>query len=181
MSKEIKDFLKEVISIIVIAFVLAMILRTYVVEGRIIPTGSMLPTIQLQDRVMVNKFIYFIKEPERGDVVVFDPPDILNSKEDYIKRVIGLPGDTVEVKDARVYVNGKALSEPYIYEPLDYVYGPVTVPEDALFVMGDNRNASFDSHRWNAWLTKDHLKGKAFLIYWPINHMTLMERSLTFE
>ncbi len=181
MSEEIKSFFKEVISIIVIAFVLAMILRTFVVEGRIIPTGSMLPTIQLQDRVMVNKFIYFFKEPERGDVVVFDPPDILNSKEDYIKRVIGLPGDTVEVKNAQVYVNGKALSEPYIYEPLDYEFGPVTVPDDALFVMGDNRNASFDSHRWNAWLTKDHLKGKAFLIYWPINHMTLMERSVTFE
>ncbi len=181
MSEEIKSFFKEVISIIVIAFVLAMILRTYVVEGRIIPTGSMLPTIQLQDRVMVNKFIYFFKEPERGDVVVFDPPDILNSKEDYIKRVIGLPGDTVEVKNARVYVNGKALSEPYIYEPLNYEYDPVTVPEGALFVMGDNRNASFDSHRWNAWLTEDHLKGKAFLIYWPINHITLMERSVAYE
>ncbi len=181
MSEEMKSFFKEVISIIVIAFVLAMILRTFVIEGRIIPTGSMLPTIQLKDRVMVNKFIYFFKEPERGDVVVFDPPEILNSKEDYIKRVIGLPGDTVEVKNAQVYINGKAVSEPYISEPHNYEYGPVTVPEDALFVMGDNRNLSFDSHRWNAWLTRDHIKGKAFLIYWPMKHITLMERGLTYE
>jgi signal peptidase I len=181
MSEEIKSFLKEVISIVVIAFVLAMILRTFVVEGRIIPTGSMLPTIQLQDRVMVNKFIYYFKEPERGDIVVFDPPDVLNSKEDYIKRVVGLPGDTIQVKQAQLYVNGQAVSEPYLFEPMAYDYGPVTVPEDALFVMGDNRNASFDSHRWNAWLTRDHLKGKAFLIYWPVNHITLLERGFAYE
>lgn len=165
MGEEIKNFFKELISIVVIAFVLAMILRTFVVEGRIIPSGSMLPTIQLQDRVMVNKFIYYFKDPVRGDIVVFDPPDALNSKEDYIKRVIGLPGETIEVKNSTVYVNGEALNEPYLYEAINYEFGPVVVPEDALFVMGDNRNPSYDSHRWNDWLTRDHLKGKAFLIY----------------
>lgn len=179
MSEEIKSFFKELISIVVIAFVLAMVLRTFVVEGRIIPTGSMLPTIQLQDRVMVNKFIYYFKEPERGDIVVFDPPEVLNSKEDYIKRVIGLPGETIEIKNATVYVDGEALVEPYLYEIINYEFGPVVVPEDALFVMGDNRNLSFDSHRWNAWLTRDHLKGKAFLIYWPLNHMVMLERGVT--
>ena len=162
MGEEIKNFFKELISIVVIAFVLAMILRTFVVEGRIIPSGSMLPTIQLQDRVMVNKFIYYFKDPVRGDIVVFDPPDALNSKEDYIKRVIGLPGETIEVKNSTVYVNGEALNEPYLYEAINYEFGPVVVPEDALFVMGDNRNPSYDSHRWNDWLTRDHLKGKAF-------------------
>ena len=178
MSEDIKGFLKELISIVVIAFVLAMILRTFVVEGRVIPTGSMLPTIQLQDRVMVNKFIYYFKEPERGDIVVFDPPEALNVNEDYIKRVIGLPGETIEIKNATVYVDGEALNEPYLYETINYEFGPVVVPEDALFVMGDNRNPSFDSHRWNAWLTRDHLKGKAFLIYWPVNHMGMLERGI---
>ena len=144
-------------------------------------TGSMLPTIQLQDRVMVNKFIYHFKEPQRGDIVVLEPPEILNSNEDYIKRVIGLPGDTVEMKEGKVFINGKALAEPYLAEPINYEYGPVQVPEDSLMVLGDNRNFSFDSHSWNAWLTRDHLKGKAFMIYWPIDHINLLDRGVTIQ
>jgi len=181
MKEQIWDFIKETISIIVIAFILAMILRTFVIEGRIIPTGSMLPTIQLQDRVMVNKFIYHFKEPQRGDIVVLEPPEILNSNEDYIKRVIGLSGDTVEMKEGKVFINGKALAEPYLAEPINYEYGPVQVPEDSLMVLGDNRNFSFDSHSWNAWLTRDHLKGKAFMIYWPIDHINLLDRGVTIQ
>lgn len=181
MSKEMKDFIKETISIIVIAFILAMILRAFVVEGRIIPTGSMLETLQLQDRVMVNKFIYHFKEPQRGDIVVFQPPEELNTQEDYIKRVIALPGETVEIKNARVYINGRPLHEPYIAEPMYYDFGPVVVPEDSLFVLGDNRNHSFDSHMWNAWLKRDHIKGKAFVIYWPVRDIELLERGVSFE
>lgn len=181
MNKRAGEFIKETVSIVVIAFILAMILRTFVIEGRIIPTGSMLPTIQLGNRVMVNKFIYYFKEPQRGDIIVFDPPDILNSNLDYIKRVIGLPGDTVEVKNGQVYINGHQLIEPYLAEAIEYEYGPVVVPDDGLFVLGDNRNDSFDSHRWNAWLTRDHLKGKAFLTYWPIKEITLMERGVSFK
>lgn len=179
MNSEMKDFLKEVISTIVIAFILAMILRTFVVEGRIIPSGSMMPTLQLQDRVMVNKFIYRFKEPQRGDIVVFDPPEALHSKDDYIKRIIGLPGETIEMKDGNVYIDGRALNEPYLLEPVNYEFGPVTVPEDSLLVLGDNRNISFDSHMWNAWLTQDRLKGKAFMIYWPVNHITLLDREVS--
>lgn len=181
MSKEIKEFMKETISIVIIAFILAMILRAFVIEGRIIPTGSMLETLQLQDRVMVNKFIYHFKEPQRGDIVVFKPPEELNTKEDYIKRVIGLPGETVEIKNGRAYINGRPLHEPYIAEPMYYDYGPVVVPEDSLFVMGDNRNHSFDSHMWNAWLKRDHIKGKAFVIYWPVKEIQLLERGVSFE
>lgn len=182
MNKEFRDFLKEIASIIVIAFVLAMILRTFVIEGRIIPTGSMLPTLQLQDRVMVNKFIYRFKDIQRGDVIVFAPPEELNSKDDYIKRVIGLPGEKIEVKDSKVYVDDKALVEPYIAEPMTYTYGPVVVPDDCLFVMGDNRNYSQDSHAWQgAWLTMDRVKGKAFVIYWPVKEMNLLQREVSFE
>lgn len=170
--KEVREFFKELLSIIVVAFILAMILRTFVVEGRVIPTGSMLPTIQLQDRVMVNKFIYLFKKPAHGDVVVFKPPAIIGQHEDFIKRIIGLPGDTIEVKEGKVFRNGKALIEPYIKEAPNYEYGPVKVPANALFVMGDNRNQSYDSHLWNGWLTYDHLKGKAFMIYWPPAHIT---------
>ncbi len=181
MSKEMKEFIKETISIIVIAFILAMILRAFVIEGRIIPTGSMLETLQLQDRVMVNKFIYHFKEPQRGDIVVFQPPEELNTNEDYIKRVIALPGETIEIKNGRVYINGRPLYEPYIAEPMYYDFGPVVVPEDSLFVLGDNRNHSFDSHMWNAWLKRDHIKGKAFVIYGPISNIELLERGVSLE
>lgn len=181
MSKEMKDFIKELLSIVIIAFVLAMVLRTFVIEGRIIPSESMLPTIQVKDRVMVNKFIYRFKEPERGDIVVFAPPEALNTDQDYIKRVIGLPGDSVEMKNGKVYINDRPLKEPYLAEALNYEFGPVEVPEGCLMVLGDNRNHSFDSHYWNAWLTRDRLKGKAFLTYWPYNHIKLLEREVSFE
>ncbi|MGI6451871.1 MAG: signal peptidase I [Syntrophomonadaceae bacterium] len=180
MSDQIRSFIKEMAGVIIVAFILAMILRAFVIEGRVIPTGSMLPTIREQDRVMVNKFIYYFKEIQRGDVVVFDPPEALKSEIDYIKRVIGLPGETVEIKEGKVFIDGRALEEPYLNEGLSYEYGPVVVPEDSLFVLGDNRNSSYDSHRWNAWLTQDRVKGKAFLIYWPINHITLLERGVSF-
>jgi signal peptidase I len=181
MGKEIKDFLKETISIVVIAFILAMILRTFVVEGRLIPSGSMLPTLQLQDRVLVNKFIYRFKEPQRGDIVVFDPPASINAKDPYIKRLIGLPGDKVQIKDGKVYINDKPLSEPYLAEKPNYEYGPVVVPKGCLFMMGDNRNQSFDSHMWNEWLTRDRVLGKAFAIYWPVSDISTLQREVSFE
>ncbi|MGE5389646.1 MAG: signal peptidase I [Deltaproteobacteria bacterium] len=181
MSKEWRDFIKDIVSIVVIAFILAMLLRTFVVEARVIPSGSMLPTIEISDRVMVCKFIYYFKEPEHGDIIVFQPPESLNAKYDYIKRVIGLPGDKIEMKDHKVYLNGKPLREPYIAEPLNYEWGPVTVPDGKLLVLGDNRNNSYDSHMWNAWLTRERVKGKAFCIYWPIGHMKLLPREVSFE
>ena len=181
MSREMKNLLKETLSVVVIAFVLAMVLRAFVIEGRIIPSGSMLPTVQLQDRVMMNRFIYRFKEPVRGDVVMFQPPDVLHSPTPFLKRVIGLPGETVEMKNGKVYINGQALVEPYLAEPLKYQYGPVVVPNDSLLVLGDNRNNSFDSHEWNVWLTRDRLMGKAFATYWPIKNIKLLDREVTFE
>lgn len=181
MSNEFKGFIKELLSIVITAFILAMILRTFVIEGREIPSGSMLPTLQIDDRVMVNKFIYYFKEPVRGDVVILDPPEVLNSDKYFIKRVIGLPGETVEMRDGKVFINDRPLKEPYLPEALNYRFGPVVVPDDSLLVLGDNRNNSFDSHLWNAWLKRDRIKGKAFMIYWPLNNMELMEREVSFE
>lgn len=181
MSKDIKGFIKEILSIVITAFILAMILRTFVIEGREIPSGSMLPTLQIDDRVMVNKFIYYFKEPVRGDVAILDPPAVLNSDKYFIKRVIGLPGEKVEIKDGKVFINDQPLKEPYLPEVINYRYGPVVVPADSLLVLGDNRNNSFDGHLWNAWLTRERIKGKAFMIYWPLNHINLMEREVSFE
>lgn len=174
------EMAKELISIIIIAFVLAMLLRTFVIEGRIVPSGSMLPTIKVGDRLLVNKFIYYFKQPTRGDIVVFKPPSVLNAKYDYVKRVIGLPGEKVEIRDSKLYINDRELQEPYIAEPVIQDFGPVTVPDNSLLVMGDNRNASFDSRYWPAWLTQDRLVGKAFCIYWPLRDQSLLQRQSSF-
>ncbi len=166
---------KETVSIIVIAFLLSLVLKAFVIEARVIPSGSMLPTIQLNDRVLVNKFIYRFQSPERYEVIVFEPPAETGHHEDFIKRVIGLPGDMVEVKNGKVYVNGEALTEDYLKEAPNYNFGPVEVPANSLFVMGDNRNRSFDSHLWNTWLSLDHVKGKAFYTYWPLNRLGVLK------
>jgi len=167
--------IKETISILVIAFLLSLVLKAYVVEARVIPSGSMLPTIQLNDRVMVNKFIYDFQTPERFEVIVFEPPAETGHHEDFIKRVVGLPGETVEVKNGKVFINEEALTENFVNEVPNYTFGPVVVPPNCLFVMGDNRNKSFDSHLWNAWLTLDKVKGKAFYTYWPLNRLGVMK------
>ena len=178
---EIKAFIKEMVSIVLIAFILSLVLRFIAIEGRIIPSGSMIPTIKIQDRVMINKFIYRFKEPERGDIVVFDPPAVLNIDELYIKRVIGLPGEIVEVRNSTVYINGRPLSEPYLNGAISYQYGPVVVPENSLLVLGDNRNNSYDSHLWNAWLTRERIKGKALMVYWPLHNFHFLERGVSIE
>ncbi|MDO4541000.1 MAG: signal peptidase I [Syntrophomonadaceae bacterium] len=181
MKSKTWEFIKETVSIVVIAFILAMILRAFVIEGRIIPSSSMLPTLQVDTRVMVCKFAYWFSEPQRGDIIVFKPPEELNTEDDYIKRVIGLPGETVQVTGGKVYIDDRALAEPYLDEPPAYEFGPVTVPEDKLLVLGDNRNHSFDGHVWNAWLEQDNIKGRAFLIYWPVSEWSTLEREVGFE
>jgi len=170
---------------IVIAVVLAIIIRMFIVEPYKIPSGSMLDTLLVGDHLLVNKFLYGthipftdtvilpLREPVRGDIIVFKYPE--NEKLDYIKRVIGTPGDTLEVKDKVVYINGKPLKEDYtkhtdeairppFISPRDN-FGPVTVPEGHLFVMGDNRDNSSDSRFWG-FVDIKKIKGKAFILYW---------------
>ena len=153
--------------------VLAFGIRTFVAEARYIPSGSMLPTLQINDRLIVDKLGYHFKAPQRGDVVVFSPTDTLekqNFHDAFIKRVIGLPGDKVEVKDGRVFINGKPLSEDYIADRPQYQYGPVTVPQDQYLVLGDNRNNSYDSHYWG-FVPRDHIIGRAIVRFWPMNRL----------
>lgn len=139
-------------------------------EGRIVANASMLPTIAIYDRVRVDKLAYISKVPQRGDIIMLDPPVGLNRQDLFLKRVIGLPGETVAVRDGHVYINGDALNEPYILEPIEYTYGPVVVPPNSLFVLGDNRNNSYDSHAWQPWLTIDRVRGKVERIYLPAEH-----------
>ena len=173
---------RENLEAIAIAVVLALFIRTFVVQAFKIPSGSMLETLQIGDHILVNKFIYGthvpfthivlfpLRDPARGDIVVFRFP--MDEKRDFIKRVIGLPGDTVEIRNKVVYVNGKRLEDPYVVHRDQNIipgerdnFGPVTVPEGSYFVMGDNRDGSFDSRFWG-FVKREQILGKALVIYW---------------
>lgn len=169
-------FILELLQILIVAFALSWLLRTYVVEARVIPTGSMLPTIQLQDRIIVDKFFFkYFDRIKSGDIIVFHPPAEAHSTDDFIKRVIGLPGDKVEIRNHLTYVNGQQLYEPYLQEPPADNYGPVVVPEGSLLVMGDNRNHSADSRQWG-FLPIKNVTGRALFRYWPLGHFGALAR-----
>jgi signal peptidase I len=189
MTSPRKSTAREYFESIAIAVILALFIRTFVVQAFKIPTGSMENNLLIGDHLLVNKFVFGpratglekailpMREIGRGDVVVFKFPQ--EPERDFIKRVIGLPGETLELKHKKVYVNGTPLDEPYVHflvppsaegqevAPFDLreSYGPVTVPEGQYFVMGDNRDNSQDS-RWWGYLSRDLVKGKALMIYW---------------
>lgn len=153
--------------------VLAIGIRQFVAEARYIPSGSMLPTLQINDRLIVDKLSYRFNIPQRGDIVVFSPTSTLekqNFHDAFIKRVIGLPGDKVEVKGGRVYVNDQALRENYIEEDPQYQWGPQTVPTGSYLVLGDNRNNSYDSHYWG-FVPREKIIGRAVVRFWPPNRL----------
>ncbi len=160
----------EVLQTIGLSVVLAFGIRHFVAEARYIPSGSMLPTLEVNDRLVVEKISYRFNAPERGDIVVFWPPDSLTPpgkrRDAFIKRVIGLPGEEVTIRDGQVFINGEALVEDYIQAPPDYLWGPERVPEDHYLVLGDNRNSSYDSHAWG-FLPAENIIGKATVRFWP--------------
>jgi signal peptidase I len=132
----------------------------------------MLPTIQLQDRILANRLIYRLHSVERGDVIVFMPPEAIDPETPYVKRVIGLPGDTVEVKQGKTFVNGEEYLVPTASIPT-YSRPKETVPEGMLFVLGDNRNESSDSHIWG-YVPQDNVIGRADIVYWPPKNLHLL-------
>jgi signal peptidase I len=180
-----RGHLRENIEAILVAILIALFIRTFVVQAFKIPSGSMKQTLQIGDHILVNKFIFGVKipywnktiiplkAPQRGDIIVFKYP--VDPKKDFIKRVIGVGGDVVESRDKNLYVNNKLVNhdfgihtDPHILsganKPRDN-FGPVKVPENALFVMGDNRDESFDSRFWG-FVDLKAVNGKAFIIYW---------------
>ncbi len=170
------SFLKDAIVVILAALVLAFVLRTFVVDSRIVPTASMYPTVEVNDRILVNRFIYRFTDIERGDIIVFKAEAETGQKEDLLKRVIALPGETVKIVNQAVYIDGEPLEEPYLVDYPGYDFAEVTVPEGKLFVLGDNRNNSNDSHHWSyPFIDITDVKGKAFLVYWPFEHFKLLK------
>lgn len=167
-----KSVVRETVETLGLSLLLAFGIRTFVAEARYIPSGSMLPTLEINDRLIIDKVSYDFSNPQRGDIVVFHPPEELHQKDAFIKRVIGLPGETIEVKNGKVFVNGEALKENYIEAPPDYHWGPETVPPDEYLVLGDNRNDSFDGHYWG-FVKRDRIIGKAIVRFWPLDRIGL--------
>lgn len=154
------------------ALVLALVIRTFVAEARWIPSESMLPTLKVGDRLIIDKVSYHISGIKRGDIIVFKAPPSSNLDETLIKRVIGLPGDTVAIKNGLVYINNQPLNEPYELEKPRGDYKTITVPENSFFVMGDNRNNSYDSRFWGV-VPEELIIGKAVARYYPISSATI--------
>lgn len=184
---------------IALSIILSLGIRTFVAEARWIPTGSMLPTLQINDKLIVDKVSYRLQTPQRGDIVVFMPPnsakvcsqvgspvmegeavdpwnpdpnksEVPQIKDAYIKRLIGVPGDKIHVTQGRVYINDRALSEEYIADAPNYELGPITVPQNSYLMLGDNRNNSCDSHMWG-FVPKNQIIGRAIVRFWPPNRL----------
>ena len=180
-----KSLLREYAEAIVIAIILALIIRTFVVQAFKIPSGSMIPTLVIGDHILVNKFTFGVKvpftdhimfsfdAPERSDIIVFKYPE--DESKDFIKRIVATPGDKISLRNKVLYVNGNPVIESYIQHTDSTVFpsglhprdsfAPITIPPDKYFVMGDNRDQSLDSRFWG-FVNREKIKGKAFLIYW---------------
>jgi signal peptidase I len=194
------SFFRELPGLLLLAFILALLIKTFLIQAFYIPSGSMEHTLNVGDRVLVNKVVYHIHSPRRGDVVVFSDPHPLpqahrnpvsafvhwltdglgvsrDPNKDFIKRVIGLPGETVEVNRGVVYIDGKALDEHYLGPATSTGnFGPVKIPKDTLFVMGDNRGDSNDSRGTLGNIPMDKVIGRAFVVIWPPSRVAILRR-----
>ena len=181
MNPRWHKLLKEYIEALILALILALIIRAFVIQAFKIPSGSMKDTLLIGDHLLVSKFIYGIhipfsdyvipiKDPLHGDIIVFEYPE--EPEKDFIKRIIGMPGDTIEIRNKEVYRNNEKIVEPYVrHTDPTFVEGPrdnlpaFVVPENSYFVMGDNRDESYDS-RWWKFVRRNQIRGKAWRIYW---------------
>ncbi len=190
MKKKRKSQIRETVEAILVAFAIALLIRTFVIQAFKIPSGSMIPTLLIGDHLLVNKFLLGtpvdvpftnihlfrmpgLRKPQRGDIVVFKYPE--GPTRDFIKRIVGIEGDRIEIKNKTLFVNGRKLVESYAQYADSFVkpagmdkrdnFGPVTVPKGSVFVMGDNRDQSYDSRFWG-FVETSEIKGKAIIIYW---------------
>lgn len=188
---KMKSQLREWGEAAIIAFILAMFIRAFIIQAFKIPSSSMVPTFQVGDRIFVSKFIYgarvpltnfnlpAVRQPRRGDIIVFVAPE--DPKKDFVKRVVALGGETVEIRDGRIYIDGKAVEEPSSIRAVYYLnngdYGreglEVKVPQDSYFVLGDNTASSKDSRYWG-FVPKKNILGKVIFIYWPLHRMKVI-------
>ncbi|MBR3402565.1 MAG: signal peptidase I [Parasporobacterium sp.] len=165
----------EWVVIIAVALAAALFINFVIIINSVVPSGSMESTIMTNSRMMGLRASYWFSDPQQGDIIVFKYPD--DPSENFVKRVIGTPGDTVEIIGGVTYVNGEVLDEPYLNEtPRNKDFGPYIVPEESYFVMGDNRNNSHDSRYWhNTFVPRSSVLGKALFCYWPPNRIGVLK------
>ena len=184
-GKNVLSSLREYGEALLWALAFALIIRAFLVQAYTIPSGSMLQTVQIGDFVLVNKFVYGVKipftdsylfrgsDPERGDIIVFKYPK--DTDTDYIKRIVGLPGDVLQMKNKKLYRNGEPVQEDYIQQTAAWTaydnFGPIKVPADSYFVLGDNRDNSLDSRDWG-FVPRGYIHGKAWRLYWSWDSRT---------
>ena len=183
------SFFRELPGLILVAFALALIIKTFLVQAFFIPSASMVPTLEVGDRVLVNKLVYDFGEPQRFDIIVFEDPNAPEpdrgffegmlhwlteglgfataQEQDYIKRVVGLPGEEIEGRDGKIFIDGQQLRQPPGVQPDTQSFGPVTIEDDKVFVMGDNRANSSDSRSLLGPIPYEKIVGKAFVLLWP--------------
>lgn len=164
LIKEIRDY----IFLIILAFAFAFLMNKFVYANAEVPTGSMIPIVQPGDRLIINRLSYLFEDPKRGDIVMFAYPD--NEKKNYLKRIIGLPGEKLEIREGLIYINDREtpLSENYLNDEPNGDFGPYNVPEGCYFMLGDNRDNSLDARKWkNKYVKKEKIVGKAWLKYYP--------------
>ncbi|MDR1915983.1 MAG: signal peptidase I [Synergistaceae bacterium] len=169
-----KPWWREVIETVLYAFILALLIRTFLIQAFWIPSGSMIPALEPGDRVMVIKFWYHLPkiEPKRGQIVVFKYP--MDPKRDFVKRLIGMPGETVEIKGGRVFINNREIAEPYVQYQDNFTMPPEVIPANNYFCLGDNRANSQDSRFWG-YVPANFMRGPAVFRYWPPSRIGLLE------
>jgi len=167
-KNEVWEWIKSVL----VAVILALVIRAFLIEVFLVQGQSMLPTLRDRERLVVSKIQYYFRQPLPGEIVVFKATD----ERDFIKRVIAVAGDEVRIESEGVYVNGELIEEPYVLQNASDIFGPVTIPEGSVFVMGDNRNNSLDSRHPSVGLVSlARLKGKAMVVFWPLENVRIIQ------
>lgn len=179
-ENNLKNICIEGFKTIGLSLIFAFGFRTFVAEGRYVASGSMVPTLEINDRVMADKVSYRFHNPQRGDIVLFSPTDKLqqeNFHDTFIKRVIGLPGEKIEIKGGRVFINGKLIQENYVVNASHEDWGPLTVPDNSYLVLGDSRSNSYDGRYWG-FVPRDRIVGKAVVRFWPLSRAGELDQTL---
>jgi len=170
IKKGKKSMVRELLETVISAGIIAFIIITFIGQVTVVRGASMEPTLHDNERLIANKISYRFETPERGEIIIFRPP--LEIKRNYIKRIIGIPGDKIEIANGEVYVNGEKLEEPYVKNISYENMPPTIVPDDSFFVLGDNRPNSSDSRYWG-FVPRKNVVGRAWVVFWPLNKIRL--------
>ncbi len=170
IKKRKKSMIRELLETVISAGIIAFIIITFIGQVTVVRGASMEPTLHDRERLIANKISYRFESPERNEIIIFKPP--IGIKRNYIKRIIGIPGDKIEIVNGKIYVNDQALEEPYVKHRSYENMPPTIVPDDSFFVLGDNRPNSSDSRYWG-FVPRKNVVGKAWVVFWPLNKIRL--------